>query len=169
MKILSLCGSLRKNSSNWAILNAAQRILSHASWDEINLSSLPYFDPDQQFTEATPESVREARYLASEADLIFISTPEYAHGIPGILKNGLEWIFHEGTQRKPVALVIGAAQGEFARDSLIEVLRTMDFVIAPEHAIIIRGARSKIAEDGTFIDSSIEEKFTQFCKQFSSH
>lgn len=166
MKILGICGSLRKSSSNYSILNAAKKYFSQHKWGEIDLAEFPYFDPDNQFSDFTPDIVIKARKLASESDVIFISTPEYAHGVPGILKNGLEWLFHEGTQRKQVALVIGAAQGEFVQADLIEILRTMDFNINTKNTLIIKGARSKISDVGDFKSKADELEFIQFCSQF---
>lgn len=166
MKILGICGSLRKSSSNYSILKAAQKYFSQHTWTEINLAEFPYFDPDNQFTDSTPEVVIKARKLASESDLIFISTPEYAHDIPGILKNGLEWLFHEGTHKKQVTIVIGATQGNFAQVNLIEVLRTMDFIINLENTLVINGVRAKIDENGDFKNKLDEVEFNKFCSQF---
>lgn len=166
MKILGICGSLRKSSSNYSILKAAKKYFSHHDWVEIDLSEFPYFDPDNQFSEATPDIIVKARKLARDSDLIFISTPEYAHGVPGILKNGLEWLFHEGTHQKKVALIIGAAQGESTQENLIEILRTMDFNIDKGNTLIIKGARSKISETGSFKSDLDKVDFESFCSQF---
>ena len=95
MKILGLCGSLRRNSSNGALLKAAQLFLSDGDWFDADLAALPYFDPDQQYDQ-TPKQVLELRRQATLADAVFIATPEYAHAMPGLLKNTLEWMFCEG-------------------------------------------------------------------------
>ncbi len=157
---------MRKKSSNWAVLKAVQTFFVKHEWTDLDLANLPFFDPDNQFSEETPEVVMTARNLASQSDLIFISTPEYAHGVPGILKNGLEWLFHEGTQKKRAALIVGAAQGEFAQAQLIEILKTMDFEISLENSLVIKGARSKINEQGMFLDKPTEIAFQKFCEQF---
>ena len=73
MKILGVCGSLRKNSSNWALLKAAETYFSKHEWIEFDLASLPYFDPDNQYSDSIPEVVLRARQLASMSDIIFIS------------------------------------------------------------------------------------------------
>lgn len=166
MKILAICGSLRKTSTNHSILKAAKKFYALHEWTELNLEDLPYFDPDNQFSKKLPEAVTKARTAASQSDLIFVSTPEYAHGMPGLLKNGFEWIFHEGTQRKKVALVIGASQGEFAQANIIEVLKTMDFDISLESSTIIKGVRAKVKEDGTFVNDVDLQRFHEFCGKF---
>jgi len=163
MKILGLCGSLRGNSSNSFILNAAKNELNSHTWLDFNIAELPFFDPDQQFSDSLPQKVKEVRYLAEQVDFIFVSTPEYAHGIPGILKNAFEWIFHEGTIKKPVFVVIGSAQGENTKNQLIEILTTMDFVIKEDQILLIKSARTKINSTGQFLDQSTENEFRKFC------
>ena len=147
MKILAICGSIRKESSNWALLKFAESRLSEHEWVFTDLTKLPYFEPEEQFGEHTPQIVMELRESASTADLIFIATPEYAHGIPGILKNALEWLFCEGTMKKQVALIIGSGQGIHVKDQLIEVLSTMDFLIDSNTTLIIKGARHTIGDE----------------------
>ena len=162
MKIFGICGSLRKNSSNAQLLKAAQIFLNKHRWSSLYLDELPYFDPDQQFSEKTPELVKEMRKLASGSDLILISTPEYAHGVPGLLKNALEWLFCEGTQRKPAAVIIGSAQGEYVRDQLSEILKTMDFVVDAKSFLIVQGARTKINQEAAFTDLKAQFEFESF-------
>ena len=151
MKITTLCGSNRQESSNHSILRAAQRYFDGHVFTNLDLSILPFFDPDNQYGENVPPQVLAMREAVANCDLLIISTPEYAHGIPGILKNGLEWIFCAETGKKPVAVIIGAAQGQWARDQLIEVLTTMDFSININQAFIINGARVKIDTNGEFL------------------
>ncbi len=90
MKILSLCGSLRSNSTNGYLLKAAKSFRPHDTWVDFNLADIPYFDADNQYSPQTPKVVLEFRNMAANVDAIFIATLEYAHGLPGILKNALE-------------------------------------------------------------------------------
>ena len=164
MKILSISGSIRQGSSNAALLRAAKNFFHHHEWHSFDLQELPYFDPDLQYSVDTPAIITSLRILAGQCDLILISTPEYAHGVPGLLKNGLEWLFCEHTMKKPVAVIIGSAQGEWARDQLLEILKTMDFSIVPENFLLIHGARTKVRSDGSFTDEDTKVKFEKFCQ-----
>ncbi len=166
MKILGLSGSVRSDSSNARLLGLAQTIVETGEWSFFDIASLPYFDPDHQYSENTPQTVRSLRALAAEADRVFICTPEYAHAMPGILKNALEWMFHVGTQKKRVACVVGSSQGEHTRDQLLEVLRTMDFEIRPEAIFLLKGLRAKISEDGTFKKEQDLKDFRKFCENW---
>jgi chromate reductase len=129
MKIIAICGSLRAQSSNLALLRAATNLGIDVQIYE-GLGSLPHFNPDDDAEGATPPpAVAELRKLLAEADGILISSPEYAHGVPGSLKNALDWLVSDGALvDKPVALINASPiGGEFARDSLVETLRTMNW------------------------------------------
>lgn len=165
MKILTICGSLRRDSSNALILSEAERVLHGMghTFIRFDLARLPYFDADRQYDD-TPSPVLEMRQTAGDSDLILISTPEYAHGIPGILKNGLEWLFCELTNKKRVVLVIGAAQGQWVKAHLLDVLPTMDFVLPEEDIFMIQGLRAKIQASG-ITDPDLQSKFVEFLQQ----
>jgi NAD(P)H-dependent FMN reductase len=129
MKIIAICGSLRAQSSNLALLRALTKIAPEVEIYD-GLGGLPHFNPDDDAEGATPPpAVAALRAMLAEADGILISSPEYAHGVPGSLKNMLDWLVSDGALvDKPVALINAApVGGEFARDSLVETLRTMNW------------------------------------------
>ncbi len=128
MKIIAICGSLRAQSSNLALLRAATIAADVQIYD--GLANLPHFNPDDDVEGATPPpAVVALRAMLADADGILISSPEYAHGVPGSLKNALDWLVSDGALvGKPVALINASpVGGEFARDSLVETLRTMNW------------------------------------------
>src|ERR1044071_5665653 len=91
--IVAICGSLRASSSNAALLRAAASVAP----DGVDLvfyegmNELPHFNPDLDAEGgAPPETVRRLRELLIGADAILISSPEYAHGVPGAFKNMLD-------------------------------------------------------------------------------
>jgi len=127
VKLLAISGSLRASSANTALLRAAQE----AAPPEIRialftqLEAVPAFNPDRE-TETPPPAVAALRDNLRESDAVLISTPEYAHGIPGVLKNALDWLVGSGEfYEKPVAFLHASPRGEIARASLKEVLVTM--------------------------------------------
>jgi len=129
MKIIAICGSLRSQSSNLALLRAAATIAAEVEIYE-GLATLPHFNPDDDAEGTTPPpAVAELRMKLANADGILISSPEYAHGVPGSLKNALVWLVSDGALvDKPVAVINASpVGGEFARDSLVETLRTMNW------------------------------------------
>jgi NAD(P)H-dependent FMN reductase len=129
MKIIAICGSLRAQSSNLALLRAVANIAAEVEIYD-GMGNLPHFNPDEDVEGATPPpAVAALRAMLAEADGILISSPEYAHGVPGSLKNMLDWLVSDGALvDKPVALINASpVGGEFARDSLVETLRTMNW------------------------------------------
>ena len=125
-KILAISGSLRVASSNIAILKAAQQLAPNNL--EIllyhGLGDLPHFNPDLEL--APPASVLEFQKLLRDSSAVIISSPEYAHGVPGTLKNALDWVVGSGELvGKPMALFNVTARGAWAQASLRETLTVM--------------------------------------------
>src|SRR5579871_3673334 len=130
MRILAISGSLRGASSNTALLQNLARAIPAPSEMFLfeGLEALPPFNPD--FDESAPDSVTSFRAMVAAADAVAISTPEYAHGVPGVLKNALDWLVGSGElYRKPVALFHVSSRGEYARASLREILTIMGTAI----------------------------------------
>src|SRR5262249_30263384 len=77
-------------------------------------------------------AVRQFREQVDAADALIISTPEYAHGVPGALKNALDWLV-SGSEipYKPVGLLNASPRSRHAQTSLAETLRTMSTVLVP--------------------------------------
>ncbi|MGH8216737.1 MAG: NADPH-dependent FMN reductase [Rhodanobacteraceae bacterium] len=127
-RVLCLCGSLRRVSSNRAALEAA-RALSPASLRlELysGMGALPWFNPDVE-VDPLPPTVRDLREAVGRAGALLIACPEYAHGIPGAFKNLLDWLVGSlEFPGKPVLLLNCSGRGSHhAQDELLEVLRTM--------------------------------------------
>lgn len=137
MHILAISGSLRAGASNTALLEAAA-LLAPSGVDIIlydALNALPHFNPDLDATDgsALPEIVADLRTRVGRADGVLISCPEYAHGIPGSLKNALDWLVGSiQFPGKPVALLNASSMSVHAPAQLIEVLTTMNARIIPQ-------------------------------------
>ena len=93
IRVLAISGSLRSASANTAVLRAAVALapddVAIALYD--GLAELPHFNPDLD-GDVAPPSVADFRRQLAAADGILISSPEYAHGMPGVLKNALDWL-----------------------------------------------------------------------------
>jgi NAD(P)H-dependent FMN reductase len=123
--LLTLSGSLRAESLNGRVLALAAQQTHERVHAFHGLARLSWFDP--ALDQVPPPPVAEFRALVKAADAVLISTPEYAHGVPGALKNGLDWMVGSGElMGKPTGvLTVSATDGAYARDHLVEVLRTM--------------------------------------------
>ena len=141
MKILTISGSLRARSSNTELLRAVQLVADPSLvFDHYDgLASLPHFNPDLDFEGATPpEPVRDLRVRIAAADALLISSPEYAHGVPGSLKNALDWMVSDAAMLgKPIVLLNASARSTFAHPQLAETLRTMSTELVTEASLVV--------------------------------
>jgi chromate reductase, NAD(P)H dehydrogenase (quinone) len=129
MKILAISGSLRAKSSSTSLVEAARLLSPPGVVVTVygGLGSLPHFNPDLDGEGAVPPpQVAELRRQIGEADALIISTPEYAHGIPGSLKNALDWLVSSFEfPGIPVALINPSYESFHANESLKEIIGTM--------------------------------------------
>lgn len=139
MRILAISGSLRSTSSNTAVLRAA-RTLAPAGVDVIlygNMAALPHFNPDLD-GDKPPKAVLELRSEIGLADGLLISSPEYAHGVPGCLKNALDWLVASVEfPGKAVALLNTSPRATHAQAQLTEILVTMAARLIPEASVTL--------------------------------
>lgn len=149
-KILAIPGSLRAASSSNIVLHAlASFFPEHVEFKIYDgIGTLPHFnDP-----EVTPKEVDDLRQLIADADGVILCTPEYAFGVPGSLKNALDWTVGSGElANKPVALVTASLSGEKGHAALLQILTALSANVQPEGALLISFVRAKI-KDGKVSD-----------------
>ena len=141
MKLVTINGSLRKESSNGALLRAVAGVVPpdvEVQPYEL-LGHLPHFNPDLDGEGLeVPDVVQETRALFIASSALVISYPEYAHGVPGALKNLLDWLVSTGELvDKPVSLLNASpVGGAYAQASLMETLRTMNWRVILEASLV---------------------------------
>jgi NAD(P)H-dependent FMN reductase len=156
LTFLAISGSLRAASSNATLLGAAARLAPEGV--EIVLDSslgqLRHFDPDLDGEGAVPpEPVQHFRTRLREADAVLISSPEYIHGVPGSIKNALDWTASSGVLvDKPVALINASATSTHAQISLVE---TLTVLMAKVSATRIPMRSNRLDLDDVLADESI--------------
>jgi NAD(P)H-dependent FMN reductase len=155
MHILGISGSLAQRSSNRALLAAAGDLAGDGvDVDEYgDLESLPHFNPDLE-RDGPPANVVEFRALVNAADGVLIATPEYAFGVPGALKDALDWLVGSGDlYAKPVAVLSAAAaaeRGANARTDLERTLRGQGAQVLLSRTIVVpRGEIYDVTTDPT--------------------
>lgn len=156
MKILAISGSLRANSSNTAILRAVIELapdgVSISMYEGIG--NLPHFNPEIDNSELA--AVNDWRRQLQDVDGVIFCTPEYAHGVPGVLKNALDWIVSSGEfMNKPTAVISASPSmdgGDKANRSLVQTLRVMMAAIDEGALLCIPGVSAKLNDNGEVSD-----------------
>lgn len=146
INILGISGSLRSNSSASAILNVAAGLVPiQVKFTVYNaLAGIPAFNDSNEI----PGSVAEFIRLLSEADGVFFVIPEYAFGVPGALKNALDWTVSSSTAfpGKPVALITAATGGDKAHAAFLLTLKAINAKVPESATLLLSFIRSKLNE-----------------------
>jgi NAD(P)H-dependent FMN reductase len=141
MRVLAISGSLRARSTNTEVLLALRTIAPqpHTVLVCTEIGDLPHFNPDlDRDGMEPPAAVRRFRDQVGAADAIVICSPEYAHGVPGVLKNALDWLVSAPEiVHKPIGLLNASSRATHAYVSLAETLRTMSTHLVPGASVTL--------------------------------
>jgi chromate reductase len=168
-KILVVIGSLQAQSTNATLVRAVLAYIG-GNYDVTftrALHELPPFNPDVE-AGPLPAAVDAWRAEIAAADVILIATPEYAFGIPGALKNALDWVVGMGEfVGKRVALIAASATGAtFAMEALERTIRVMSAeVIATTN---VAGVRGKVDENGRITDPETRDALAQLAARITA-
>jgi chromate reductase len=134
MRILTVCGSLQAKSENLRLLQTAGA-LAPAGVDLVafdGLRALPLFNPDLEAAEP-PGAVRAWRQALMESDAVMFASPEYAHSLPGSVKNGIDWVVGSGELYRKIVAITAAvphpSRGRLGLSALAQALRAVDAVL----------------------------------------
>src|SRR5258705_4385652 len=146
MQILAISGSLRAASTNTNLLKAAAALapedVTLSLYD--GLGDLPPFNPDVD-KDPPHAAVADFRSQLRQSDGVIFSTPEYAHGVPGVLKNALDWVVASGElYNKPVALFSASPRAGYAQASLVETRTVMSARVVPEACVVVPLSRTSL-------------------------
>ncbi len=156
LRILAISGSLRAASFSTAILKAMGReAFPDVTMSVKTLEGIPLYNEDLD-TEPALTPIARMRTEVFESDGVVIATPEYNHGLPGVLKNALDWAsrpaFASCFCGKPVLIVTSAAGGTGgvrAQYQLRETLVSMLAYVVPGREILVAGVEQRLRDDGT--------------------
>lgn len=155
--ILAISGSLKSTSSNTNIL----KYLSCLAPDNVKililegLDGLPHFNPEEK---REIGSVNNFRLKLKRANGVIFSTPEYAFGVPGVLKNALDWTVSTGELNEKAVIAISASPlpsgGDKALASLLLTLTALGAKMSEGNSLSIGGLRIKMDESGEITDQA---------------
>ncbi|HSB93287.1 MAG TPA: NADPH-dependent FMN reductase [Flavitalea sp.] len=169
-KVLAISGSTRARSTNRQYIMALAEIVKATMNIELyeELAMLPAFNPDLD-NESVSMVVTNLRNKIRNCDGVLICTPEYAMGIPGSLKNAIDWTVSSGEfSHKPVALITASTSGSKGHKALIDVLNVIEAIPATEEQLLIPFAKTKIDEDNKIKDPTTFEQLRDLANHFYS-
>mgnify|MGYP001275825764 CR=1 FL=1 len=174
-KILAISGSTRDRSTNLNLIHAIAKLASDTFDVTVyqGLMSLPPFNPDND-DENAGEMVADLRHQLERADGVLICTPEYAMGVPGTLKNAIDWTVSSADfYHKPTALITASSVGEKGHASLLETMKVIDAKITDATQLLISHAKLKVSNEYKITDDktllAIEELIRAFDHVMQSH
>jgi chromate reductase len=173
-EIVGIAGSLRQASFNRGLLQAATQ-LAPASLHIIvhDLLPIPLYNGDVE-SRGIPDAVADLRSAVKAADGLLIATPEYNHGVPGVLKNAIDWLSRppEGSalNGKPAG-IIGASPGMTGTARSQSQLRqafvfTNTFAMTQPEVLVAR-AHEKFDANGVLTDAATRRFLAKFLESLS--
>ncbi len=176
IKVLGLSGSLRAGSYNTALLRAAAAMVpGDATLELATLHGIPLYDGDAEARDGIPAAVQALKEHVVACDGLLLATPEYNNGMPGVLKNGIDWLSRPSAdiarvfRDRPVA-VLGASPGGFgtilAQNSWWPVLRTLGMRPWFGGRMMVSRAGAVFDEAGEMVDERMRAQLQQFVEGF---
>jgi chromate reductase, NAD(P)H dehydrogenase (quinone) len=172
--VVGFAGSLRRGSYNRALLRAATELAPPALHIDIHeLDGIPLYNGDIEAAGAPP-SVVHLREAIRQADALLIATPEYNHGVPGVLKNAIDWLSRpprDSALNGKVAAVMGASPGITGTARGQAQLRQA-FVFTNTYAllqpeVLVGRAHEKFDADGRLIHEATRDHLATFLLRFT--
>jgi NAD(P)H-dependent FMN reductase len=173
--IVGLSGSLRRQSFNTALLRAGASLMPvDCQLDVRTLHGIPPYDADEE-ARGVPAVVASLKDAIAAADGLVVATPEYNNSIPGVLKNGIDWLSRPPSDvkrvfgGKPVA-IIGASTGAFgtvlAQAAWLPVFRTLGASAWAGGRLAVPRAGEAFDREGVLTDDAVRQRLQTFLHGF---
>lgn len=174
-RIIGISGSLRKGSYNTALLRTAKELMpSDVDFEIVSIEGIPLFNEDLE-KEGAPAVVNALKEKFIQADGIIISTPEYNHGIPGVLKNAIDWVSRPGTDmpkvffNKPFALMGASPSGfgtVFAQTAWLPIIHYFRLRPCFANSLYVSSAHEKFDENLNLKDEMVKNNLKKLVDDF---
>ena len=173
IKILGISGSLRKNSFNRSLLEAAFELKPDNMDIEIfDISDIPLYNEDTRVL-GEPDPVKLFKQKIAEADALLIATPEYNYSIPGVLKNAIDWASRPPSDSplngKPLAIMgAGGRMGTVrAQNHLRQIAVETNMLTMNKPEVLVARAREKFDKDGKLTDERTKAQIRKLLNAFT--
>ena len=176
--IVGVCGSLRRQSFNRMLLNAAVAASPTGTSIEVaSIREIPLYDGDAEAEHGVPEAVSRLKDRIAASDGLLIVTPEYNNSMTGVLKNAIDWLTRPPADiarvfnGRPVA-IMGATPGQggttLAQNAWLPVIRTLGMRPWFEGRLLVSGAAKVFDQEGAVVDEKIRERLARFVDGFAA-
>ena len=168
IKVLGFAGSLRRASLNRGLIRAAAELAPEGVTLEVfELADIPLYNQDIEDA-GEPASVVAFKRAIADADALLVATPEYNHGMPGVLKNAFDWASRPRVtsplRDKPMA-VLGASPGRGstarAQAQLREAAVFTGACVLPLPELLVSSAAQLFDDDGNLVDPETRAALTE--------
>ncbi|HEX7048511.1 MAG TPA: NADPH-dependent FMN reductase [Gammaproteobacteria bacterium] len=176
--IIGISGSLRQQSFNSALLNAAVSLAPSGMHIQTrSITEVPLYNYDIEKAQGVPEPVEQLKRAIAAADGLLICTPEYNNSMPGVLKNVIDWLSRppDDIQRVfgglPVG-IMGASPGRFgtllSQNAWLPVMRTLGTRLWSGGRLMVTGASKVFDDEGAIVDEGTRERLQKFLDGFAA-
>lgn len=175
LRVLGVAGSLRRHSYNRALLRAAIELApEEMKIDAFDLIEVPLYNGDVE-TAGDPEGVVRFKQAIRRSDAVLFVTPEYNHGVPGVMKNAVDWASRPPADaplgEKPVGLIgaspgiTGTARGQ---SQLRQAFEFTNSFCMPQPELLVFRAHEKFDEDGQLTDGGTAAHLQRYLAAFAA-
>lgn len=169
VRLVGICGSLRKKSYNRYLLQAAASALPKGAQLTIaEIRDVPLFDQDVLDAHGFPPSVKALRAAIAAADCVLIASPEYNYSIPGVLKNAIDWASRGSDQPfagKTIGIMgatpggLGTVRGQM---HLRQVCIFLNLAPLAKPEVLVSRAHEKFNAEGDLVDEKTRDELGTF-------
>jgi chromate reductase len=173
VRVLGVAGSLRQASYNRALLHAAAELAPADMTIEVfDLAGVPLYNADVEAA-GDPAPVAAFKQAIRAADAVLFATPEYNHGVPGVMKNAVDWASRPPQSaplaRKPVGIigaspgVTGSARGQ---SQLRQAFEFTNSYCMPQPELLVFRAHEKFDAEGRLVDEATATYLRRYLEAF---
>jgi NAD(P)H-dependent FMN reductase len=176
-RIVAISGSLRRGSYNTALLRAAVELAPAGLEMEVAaIHELPLYDADVE-AQGLPAAVSALKEKIAASDGLLLASPEYNHGVPGVLKNAIDWLSRPARDIPRVfggraAAIMGASGGgggtRLAQAAWLPTLRALMLVPWFGKQLFVANAKTIFDEQGKLTDEATRKHLGDFMAGFAA-
>lgn len=175
-RILALSGSLRAASFNTALARTAAELAPEGTSIEVaTLRGVPLYDGDDEAQNGIPPAVAALKDQILAADGLLLVTPDYNSGVPGVFKNGIDWLSRTDLKavfgQRPTGLM-GASAGGFgtlpAQTAWLPILKALGAQVYSGGSVMVSRAHTVFNDQGQLTDDKTRQNLIDFLAGFAA-